>query len=65
MQNQRLIEITEKGDQTTVSITEKGKKKFLSFNFETMTVPIPKKWDGKWRIVGFDIRKRKNKQERR
>lgn len=59
MQNQRLIEITDKGDQTIISITEKGKKKFLSFNFEMMTVPIPKKWDGKWRIVGFDIPEKK------
>lgn len=59
MQNQRLIEITDKGDETTISITEKGKKKFLSYNFETMTVLIPKKWDGKWRIVGFDIPEKK------
>lgn len=59
MQNQRLIEITDKGDETTISITEKGKKKFLSYNFETMTVFIPKKWDGKWRIVGFDIPEKK------
>lgn len=59
MQNQRLIEITDNGDETTISITEKGKKKFLSYNFETMTVLIPKKWDGKWRIVGFDIPEKK------
>lgn len=59
MQSQRLIEITEKDDQTAIRITEKGKKKFLSFNFETMIIPIPKKWDGKWRIIGFDIPEKK------
>ena len=59
MQYQRLIEITEKGGQTIIGITEKGRKKFLSFNFETMTIFAPKKWDGKWRIVGFDIPEKK------
>lgn len=59
MQNQRLIEITEKGDQTIISITDKGKKKFLSYNIETMAIFAPKKWDGKWRIVGFDIPEKK------
>jgi len=59
MQNQRLIEITERDGQTIISITEKGKKRFLSYNFETMTIFAPKKWDGKWRIVGFDIPEKK------
>ena len=60
MQSQRLIEITDQDDgQTIISITEKGKKRFLSYNFETMTILSPKKWDGKWRIVGFDIPEKK------
>ena len=59
MQNRRLIEITENDGQTTIRITENGRKRLLNYNFETMTVPAPKKWDGKWRIVGFDIPEKK------
>ena len=29
-----------------------------------MTVSIPKKWDGKWRIVGFDIPEKKKTSKR-
>src|SRR3989344_6137536 len=59
MQKQRLVEITEQDGQTIISITDKGKKRFLSYNFETMTILAPKKWDGKWRIVGFDLPEKK------
>ena len=59
MQSRRLIEITENDGQTTIRITENGRKRLLNYNFETMTVPAPKKWDGKWRIVGFDIPEKK------
>ena len=65
MQNRRLIEITENDGQTTIRITENGRKRLLNYNFETMTVPAPKKWDGKWRIVGFDIPEKRNRRERR
>ena len=43
MQNRRLIEITENDGQTTIRITENGRKRLLNYNFETMTVPAPKK----------------------
>ena len=65
MQSRRLIEITENDGQTTIRITENGRKRLLNYNFETMTVPAPKKWDGKWRIVGFDIPEKRNRRERR
>jgi DNA-binding transcriptional regulator PaaX len=55
LQKKRLIEIREKNGKTIIIITDAGKKRLLAYNFEEMKIKKPKKWDGKWRIVGFDI----------
>ena len=41
--------------QGSYRITEKGKKKLIEFDIETMQIPTPRKWDKKWRIVMFDF----------
>ncbi len=57
----RLIIIKEKGDGTfVVELTEKGKRKIQEIQFEELHIQKPKKWDGIWRIVIFDIPKTKN-----
>ena len=38
----------------TIVLTEKGKMKALTYHFEKMRIK-DKKWDGKWRLVVFDI----------
>ncbi len=64
IQKQRLVDVKEKGNKTIITITEEGKKKFLSYNFDDMQITKPQKWDKKWRIVGFDIpEKRKQARE--
>ncbi|MBI4692140.1 MAG: hypothetical protein HY773_01720 [Candidatus Terrybacteria bacterium] len=55
LQKQRFVDILEKGDKTIIKITEAGKKKLLEYSFDDMKIKKPNKWDGKWRIVGFDI----------
>lgn len=40
---------------TTMILTDKGKKKALTYNLEEMEIKKPVRWDGKWRIVLFDI----------
>ena len=36
-------------------LTAKGKKRLNSVILETIIIATPKKWDGRWRIVSFDI----------
>lgn len=36
-------------------LTAKGKKRLNSVILETINIDTPKKWDGRWRIVSFDI----------
>jgi len=38
----------------TIVLTDKGKLKALTYRFNKMKIEN-KKWDGKWRMVGFDV----------
>ena len=52
----RLVSMTDNGDGTTTAVlTERGKKRALTFNFGKMKVKAPKVWDGFWHVVIFDI----------
>ena len=61
----RLVEAREnENGSMTVVLTENGKRKALTYNMDTMTVKKPEKWDGRWRLVMFDIpNKRKKERE--
>mgnify|MGYP001581370341 CR=1 FL=1 len=55
----RFIAMEDLPDGTTkVMLTERGKKKVLQYRFEDMAIMRPKAWDGRWRIIIFDIPKR-------
>ena len=61
LKKDRLIITNQKSDGTfVVKLTNKGKRKVKEFRFDDMEIPIPKKWDGKWRIVIFDIPNKRN-----
>lgn len=56
LKRKKLIEyITEKNGKTIVKITQKGQLVLRTFDIELMKIKKPKKWDGKWRLVMFDI----------
>lgn len=59
LQDQKMITIGQKGDQTIIEITERGKKRVLQYKLDEMKIKKPKKWDGLWRIVIFDIPEKK------
>lgn len=42
-------------DTVTLILSDKGKEKALTYNLDEMKIKKPKKWDGKWRIVLFDV----------
>ena len=55
LKRQELIEIKKKNHQIYISLTEKGRKKAGMFQIDSLEIKKPKKWDGKWRLVIFDI----------
>ncbi|OGD70075.1 hypothetical protein A3I18_01270 [Candidatus Campbellbacteria bacterium RIFCSPLOWO2_02_FULL_35_11] len=51
-----LIDEFNNNDGTkTLILTENGEKKALTFDLKNIKIKIPKKWDGKWRIILFDV----------
>jgi len=55
LQKQGCIEIEKKGGQIYIRLTEKGKKMAGWLQIDALKIKKPKKWDGKWRLVIFDI----------
>lgn len=55
MKRDRLIDFKEEGDLSKIIILEKGRKKLLEYDLDNLEIKKPKKWDGIWRIVIFDI----------
>lgn len=57
LEAQKIIEFVNEGKTSKVVLTEKGKRRVLSFKVEEMTIPKPARWDGKWRLVFYDVPK--------
>ena len=56
LKRQKLVEIIkEKDGKMHVKLTNKGKKRMVEFSIDTLKIKKPKKWDGKWRVLMFDI----------
>ena len=55
LKEQGLVNYYEKNNQIYISLTEKGKKKAGWMQIDDLKIEKPKKWDGKWRILLFDI----------
>lgn len=59
---ERLVDWKEKPDGSIrVVLSDLGKKRVLEYNFDAMKIKIPPHWDGKWRIVFFDIPEKRRK----
>ena len=53
---ERLIDYREKtGGEIEIVITEQGKLTLLNYDIDQMKIKKTDHWDGKWRIVFFDI----------
>ena len=51
-----LIEEKENKDgTTTLTLSDNGKQRALRFDIDNLEIKKPARWDGKWRIVMFDI----------
>lgn len=52
----KLLEEKQNKDGTvTLILSGKGKRKALTYNIDEMQIKTPAHWDGKWRIVLFDV----------
>jgi len=59
LERKGLVEKREQGDETVVVLTDKGKKHLLTFDLEKLESKTGE-WDGKWRMIFFDIEEKNN-----
>jgi len=55
LRKEGCIEIKRRGPHVYLGLTEKGRKIAGWLQIDSLELKKPKKWDGKWRIVIFDI----------
>jgi phenylacetic acid degradation operon negative regulatory protein len=55
LQKNTLIRITKRNGKFEIRLTEKGRKKFKEVQLENIQIVKPPRWDGKWRVLIFDI----------
>lgn len=63
LHDQKLIQISEDDKYSIVKLTEKGNLRVLKYKLEEMIIQKPQKWDGRWRMVIYDIKKFKRKEQ--
>jgi len=55
IKNKKMIKVIQKNGEDFLEITKSGKKELLRYNFDDLKIEKSKIWDGKWRMVIFDI----------
>jgi len=56
LKNKELIEIiADDNNKVKVVLTNSGQKRVREYSIDTLKIKKPEKWDGKWRILMFDI----------
>jgi len=56
-----LVSVAERDGQQVLALSENGKKRMLQFDLEKIAIKKPRRWDGYWRLVLFDIPERKKR----
>ena len=56
LRRKKLIDYREAPDGTiSLTLTEQGRRRALRYKLDAMKLEKPARWDGKWRIIAFDI----------
>jgi phenylacetic acid degradation operon negative regulatory protein len=55
LKKRKLIKAQTINNKTVLVLTEKGKKRKLEYDLGNIKIPEQENWDGKWRLLMFDI----------
>lgn len=55
LKSRRMVKLEERNGETYLVVTRQGKEALKQFEIESVSIQKPDEWDGKWRIVLFDI----------
>ncbi len=65
LRKRKMVKIVERENETVVELAELGRKELLRYDISKMVISKPRKWDGKWWMVIFDIPETKRKKRNR
>lgn len=55
LEKQKHVEILYENGQEIIRLTKLGQRKILKYSLDSLTIDTPKHWDGKWRLVLYDV----------
>ena len=55
LHEQKLVEIQETEKEAVVKITRAGRERVLRYALDEMEIEEPATWDGKWRLIIYDV----------
>lgn len=55
LNKQKDVEISVQNGEQVITLTKNGKRRILKYNIDQLTIDKPKTWDGKWRLVLYDV----------
>ena len=59
LRRKKYLDYRESKDGTvSLALTEDGRKRALRYHMGTLALPRLERWDGKWRVIAFDIPER-------
>src|SRR4030042_5253644 len=59
LQKQKLVEVGDEGNKTSIRISQAGKCRILKYSLEELEINKPKNWDGCWRLIIYDVSAKK------
>lgn len=57
LESQKMVEIREENRRQIVKITNAGRRRILKASLDELAVEKPRHWDGKWRLISYDVPK--------
>jgi hypothetical protein len=55
LQKEKLVDVKEEHGKSMVILSKNGKRRILKYSLENLAIDKPKKWDGKWRLIMYDV----------
>lgn len=61
LERRGLIHITGEGRKREIHLTTQGEEKIAALYAGAYVIPLPVRWDGRWRLVMFDVPEKRKK----
>lgn len=62
LRRKKYLDYRQEQDGTVrIELTEDGRKRALRYQLEALALPKAERWDGRWRIIAFDIPEQKKR----